>query len=291
MDGLPDLLKPCRGGFETGQDRGEESLQFIQEILVSRSPDLYQRHEVLNYPQEVLYEGDQCLLAPSPPPLLIPASSVTPVTPPFSLDSLCPQVNHQNTGQPPKGKLSPAEVQQLLLHLPAPQPPAPPPPPSPTIQELTRCLMPLIEECVKRNLSTILSSFKDQSEDRRRESRNDDEVERQDRRLGDLRREEKREKKVRSLGVGRVRTQPATPSLAKQLNAALDDWEMGEEAEGGETSDLFKRIDDKMTTLNDYKRGASLRALCPPECRHCRGEEIQKSGHCGPFARRRDRLS
>ena len=117
--------------------------------------------------------------------------------------------------------------------------------------------MPLIEECVKRNLSTILSSFKDQSEDRRRESRNDDEVERQDRRLGDLRREEKREKKVRSLGVGRVRTQPATPSLAKQLSAALDDWDMGEEAEGegGETSDLFKRIDDKMTTLNDYKRG------------------------------------
>ena len=70
MDGLPDLLKPCRGGFEPGQDRGEESLQFIQvailasllcfvdnmtnlfqEILVSRSPDLYQRHEVLNYPQ------------------------------------------------------------------------------------------------------------------------------------------------------------------------------------------------------------------------------------------------
>ena len=71
MDGLPDLLKPCRGGFETGQDnRGEESLQFIQvailasllcfvdnktnlfqEILVSRSPDLYQRHEVLNYSQ------------------------------------------------------------------------------------------------------------------------------------------------------------------------------------------------------------------------------------------------
>ena len=31
MDGLPDLLKPCRGGFESGQDnRGEESLQFIQ---------------------------------------------------------------------------------------------------------------------------------------------------------------------------------------------------------------------------------------------------------------------
>ena len=115
--------------------------------------------------------------------------------------------------------------------------------------------MPLIEECVKRNLSTILSSFKDQSDERRRESRNDVEVERQDRRVGDLRREEKREKKVRSLGVGRVRTQPATPSLAKQLNATLDDWEMGEEAEGGETSDLFKRIDDKMTTLNDYKRG------------------------------------
>ena len=115
--------------------------------------------------------------------------------------------------------------------------------------------MPLIEECVKRNLSTILSSFKDQSEERRRESRNDYEVERQDRRLGDLRREEKREKKVKSLGVGRVRTQPATPSLAKQLNAALDDWEMGEEAESEETSDLFKRIDDKMTTLSDYKRG------------------------------------
>ena len=116
--------------------------------------------------------------------------------------------------------------------------------------------MPLIEECVKRNLSTILSSFKDQSEERRRESRNYDEVERQDReRDRDLRREEKREKKVKSLGVGRVRTQPATPSMAKQLNAALDDWDMSEGAEGEETSDLFKRIDDKMTTLNDYKRG------------------------------------
>ena len=31
MDGLPDLLKPCRGGFEV-HDRGEESLQFIQVI-------------------------------------------------------------------------------------------------------------------------------------------------------------------------------------------------------------------------------------------------------------------
>ena len=153
----------------------------FQEILVSRSPDLYQRQEVLNYPQvtsqqwteskifgtacnvfmpslyqlqptqEVLYEGDQCLLAPSPPPLLIPASSVTPVTPPFSLDSICPPTT-QNSAQVPRGKLSPAEVksthylekitlvaahlqvQQLLLHLPAPQPPAPLPPPSPTIQ-------------------------------------------------------------------------------------------------------------------------------------------------------------
>ena len=75
--------------------------------------------------QEVLYEGDQCLLAPSPPPLLIPvtrvtstspppllipASSVTPVTPPFSLDSLCPPTTTQNPAQVPKGKLSPAEV-------------------------------------------------------------------------------------------------------------------------------------------------------------------------------------
>ena len=36
MDGLPDLLKPCRGGFETGQDnRGEESLQFIQVAILA----------------------------------------------------------------------------------------------------------------------------------------------------------------------------------------------------------------------------------------------------------------
>ena len=33
MDGLPDLLKPCRGGFEV-HDRGEESLQFIQVIVM-----------------------------------------------------------------------------------------------------------------------------------------------------------------------------------------------------------------------------------------------------------------
>ena len=156
MDGLPDLLKPCRGGFEV-QDRGEESLQFIQ---VSTAPSIcngnhisgnlgfsvsrslsktggtklpsgnkttlcksrafcvnLQNHELYSLPnlyqlqssQEVLYDGDQCLLAPSPPPLLIPASSVTPVTPPFSLDSLCPPTT-QNPAQVPKGKLSPAEV-------------------------------------------------------------------------------------------------------------------------------------------------------------------------------------
>ena len=37
MDGLPDLLKPCRGGFEV-QDRGEESLQFIQVVSFSTPP-------------------------------------------------------------------------------------------------------------------------------------------------------------------------------------------------------------------------------------------------------------
>lgn len=265
MDGLPDLLKPCRGGFEV-QDRGEESLQFIQEILVSRSPDLYQRQEVLNYPQEVLYEGDQCLLAPSPPPLLIPASSVTPVTPPFSLDSICPPTT-QNPAQVPRGKLSPAEVQQLLLHLPAPQPPAPLPPPSPTIQELTRCLMPLIEECVKRNLSTILASFKDQSDERRQVNR-----------VEEGRLQERRERKLvvrngQAGGGSRGRSRPGTGGLAKQLSSALDDWGMDGVAGDGEgTSDLFKRIDDKMTMLDDYKR-VKTRALCPSGCLHC-GEEI-----------------
>ena len=39
MDGLPDLLKPCRGGFEV-QDRGEESLQFIQVVPHSQQSPL-----------------------------------------------------------------------------------------------------------------------------------------------------------------------------------------------------------------------------------------------------------
>ena len=105
--------------------------------------------------------------------------------------------------------------------------------------------MPLIEECVKRNLSTILASFKDQSDERRsvEEGRGREE-----------RREEKR--KVRSVGGGggRARTRPGSVGLAKQLSSALDDWDMGGEAGEG-TSDLFKRIDDNMTTLEDYKRG------------------------------------
>ena len=112
--------------------------------------------------------------------------------------------------------------------------------------------MPLIEECVKRNLSTILASLKDQSDGRRLVNRVEE------------RREEKRERKVRNGGGGRIlpsagggvrmRSRPGTAGLAKQLSAALDDWGMGGEA-GEATSDRFKRIDDKMTQLDDYKRG------------------------------------
>ena len=108
--------------------------------------------------------------------------------------------------------------------------------------------MPLIEECVKRNLSTILASFKDQSDERRPVNR-----------VEEGRLQERRERKllVRNSQVGggsRGRSRPGTGGLAKQLSSALDDWGMGGEAGEG-TSDLFKRIDDKMTMLDDYKRG------------------------------------
>ena len=52
-----------------------------------------------------------------------------------------------------------------------------------------------------------------------------------------------------------MRSRPGTGDLAKQLSTALDDWGMDEETAGEGTSDLFKRIDDKMTLLDDYTRG------------------------------------
>ena len=52
-----------------------------------------------------------------------------------------------------------------------------------------------------------------------------------------------------------MRSRPGTADLAKQLSSALDDWGMDEETAGEGTSDLFKRIDDKMTLLDDYTRG------------------------------------
>ena len=52
-----------------------------------------------------------------------------------------------------------------------------------------------------------------------------------------------------------MRSRPGTGDLAKQLSSALDDWGMDEETAGEGTSDLFKRIDDKMTLLDDYTRG------------------------------------
>merc|ERR1712080_128876 len=94
----------------------------------------------------------------------------------------------------------------------------------------------------------------------------------------------KRERKVRNGGGGRIlppagggvrtRSRPGTAGLAKQLSAALDDWDMGGEA-GESTSDRFKRIDDKMTQLDDYKRVAT-QAHCRSGCSRCE-EEIQKS--------------
>ena len=105
--------------------------------------------------------------------------------------------------------------------------------------------MPLIEECVKRNLSTILASFKDQSDERRLVNR-----------VEEGRGQERREREGRNGGGsgGRTRSRPASAGLAKQLSTALDDWGMGGEAGEG-TSDFFKRIDDKMTMMDDYKRG------------------------------------
>ena len=115
--------------------------------------------------------------------------------------------------------------------------------------------MPLIEECVKRNLSTILASFNEQTDERRKLVN----------RVEEGRGHERR--KLRSGGGsagsggsgsgpgGKMRSRPGTTDLAKQLSTALDDWGMDEETAGEGTSDLFKRIDDKMTLLDDYTRG------------------------------------
>ena len=123
--------------------------------------------------------------------------------------------------------------------------------------------MPLIEECVKRNLSTILASFNEQTDERRKLVN----------RVEEGRGHERR--KLRTGGGsagsgpgglggpggpgsgsgGRMRSRPGTADLAKQLSSALDDWGMDEEAAGEGTSNLFKRIDDKMTLLDDYTRG------------------------------------
>ena len=129
--------------------------------------------------------------------------------------------------------------------------------------------MPLIEECVKRNLSTILASFNEQTDERRKLVN----------RVEEGRGHERRKLRTgggsagsgpggpggpRGLGgsggpgsgsAGRMRSRPGTGDLAKQLSTTLDDWGMGEEVAGEGTSDLFKRIDDKMTLLDDYTRG------------------------------------
>ena len=99
---------------------------------------------------------------------------------------------------------------------------------------------------MKRNLSTILASFKDQSDERRPVNR-----------VEEGRRERKLVVRNGQAGGGsRGRSRPGTGGLAKQLSSALDDWGMDGVAGDGEgTSDLFKRIDDKMTMLDDYKRG------------------------------------
>ena len=100
---------------------------------------------------------------------------------------------------------------------------------------------------MKRNLSTILSSFKDQSDERRLVNRVEEG------RVQDRREEKRKLRNQGGGGGGRMRSRPGTTALTKQLSSALDDWGMDEEAGEG-TAELFKRIDDNMTMLDDYKK-------------------------------------
>ena len=92
-----------------------------------------------------------------------------------------------------------------------------------------RVLMPLIEECVRRNISTLLTSTKSRKEEQE---------------------EPVKQEAVRPsvrLGPGVRRTCGGSPQLAGELEACLGEW--GEE-QGRLGRDIFSRA--RPTTLADY---------------------------------------
>ena len=84
IESMPDLLKPggivySRNCFEQ-QSRPDENYQLIQDILVSKSPDLLCKSECLpSYHHEGMFEG-------STSTSMITVENMTPVTPPFSIE-------------------------------------------------------------------------------------------------------------------------------------------------------------------------------------------------------------
>ena len=84
IESMPDLLKPggivySRNCFEQ-QSRPDENYQLIQDILVSKSPDLLCKSECLpSYHHEGMFEG-------STSTSMIAVENMTPVTPPFSIE-------------------------------------------------------------------------------------------------------------------------------------------------------------------------------------------------------------
>ena len=85
IESMPDLLKPCgivysKNCFEQ-QTRPDENYQLIQDILVSKSPDLFSKSDGLPFHHEGMFEANTSV---------IPVENVTPVTPPFSIEPVVP---------------------------------------------------------------------------------------------------------------------------------------------------------------------------------------------------------
>ena len=83
IESMPDLLKPCgivysKNCFDP-QNRPDENYQLIQDILVSKSSDFFPKSDSLAFSHEGLFEANASV---------IPVENVTPVTPPFTIETL-----------------------------------------------------------------------------------------------------------------------------------------------------------------------------------------------------------
>ena len=83
IESMPDLLKPCgivysKNCFDP-LNRPDDNYQLIQDILVSKSSDIFSKSDILPYNHEGLFEANTSV---------IPVENVTPVTPPFSIEAV-----------------------------------------------------------------------------------------------------------------------------------------------------------------------------------------------------------